>query len=224
MLKTVTQLCLLLTIITVTPALARAEPVIITSGSLSVTGLSGSPVYNLIGTNFAAAGTGLNSGFTGPELSCFPCVTGDLVNINSLFVDSSLGKGTVTIDGATFNQIFIRGALTFTGANVVVPVGGLDIILTAPFTLSGLMEGCLEPHATCQSVVFSTQVSGTGLASIQLQGFVDSEGRTLYLFRNITYTFENTAVPEPASILILTGALSTLGAGRMLRKGKRRQN
>lgn len=224
MLKGFTRLCLLLIAVTVTPALVRAEPVIITSGSLAVTGLSGSPVYSFLGTNFAAVGTGLDSGFTGPEVSCFPCVSGNLININSLFVDVSLGKGNVTIDGSTFNQIFIRGVLTFSGSSVVVPDGGLDIILTAPFSLSGLMEGCLVSHATCQTVVFSTQVSGSGVATIQLQGFVDSEGHTLYLFRNVTYTFDNTAVPEPASILILTSGLTALGARklRLLRKRRHR--
>ena len=54
MLKAFTRLCMLLTVLTFAAAITKADTVTITSGSLSVTGTSGVPVYSFTGTNFAA--------------------------------------------------------------------------------------------------------------------------------------------------------------------------
>jgi hypothetical protein len=216
--KTFTRVCLLLFVVMLTPAISRADTVVITSGFFSVTGLSGSPVYIFAGTNFSATGSGSDFGFTGPEISCFPCASGALINTNGNYVGVTLGQGTVALNGQTFNNIFISGILTFTGSPVIVPVTNSSVTLFAPFTLDGSLNGCLESHLICQTIVFSTQVTGSGIASIQLQAFTDAQGQTLFFFRNVTYTFDNTAIPEPASILILTTGLAAFGVAKRKRR------
>jgi len=46
-------------------------------------------------------------------------------------------------------------------------------------------------------------------------------GLSLYDFRSVTYVFENSAVPEPASILLLTSGLVAVGVQRKFRSRKR---
>ena len=212
--KIFTTLCLLLFVFVFTTSTAKADPIVVTSGSLTVTGVTGSPSYNFAGTNFTATGSGGDEGNTGPA-GCSPCVSGSLINVNSFFVGTSLGHGNVTIDSSVFNNIFIAGEFGFSVAAVLVPVSLTDVTLMAPFTFGGTMIGCVEPHLICQTQVFTVQVIGSGTATIQLQHFLDSAGNSLFSFRSVTYTFETAAVPEPASMLILMGGLAALGAKKL---------
>jgi hypothetical protein len=217
--KTLIRLCLLVFILVLTRSITHADPVVITSGFLSVTGFLGSPVYSFSGPGFSATALGADFGATGPA-NCFPCVSGNVISTSSNYVGQTLGRGTVTFNGVTFSNVFITGVLTFTGPTIVVPVTNSSVTLTAPFILSGFMGGCVETHLVCQTTVFSTQVTGGGVASIQLEAF-DSQGRTLFEFRNVTYTFDSTTIPEPASILLLTSGLAALGAARVKRRARR---
>jgi hypothetical protein len=214
--KILAGLCTLLFIAVLTPSRVNADPIVVTSGFLSVTGAFAGPVYSFAGTNFAATGSGGDLGNTGPAVSCFVCTSGQSINTGSLFVGTSLGKGTVTINGSTFNNIFIAGQFGFSGSPVVVPVTLLsNITLTAPFTFSGTMIGCVESHLICQTQVFSTELIGSGVATIELQQFIDSLGNSTFAFRSVTYTFESAAIPEPTSMLFLMSGLAALGATKL---------
>jgi hypothetical protein len=211
MLTTLARFSMLAFLLTFSSSLTRADPIVITSGSVSVSGtFIGAPIYSFSGTNFSVIALGSEHGFIGP--ACISCVSGDVISTSSIFGD---GRGTVTINGTTFNNIFILGSLMFTGPTIIMPVtNSTSLTLTAPFTLSGFMEGCLETPLFCRTIVFSTEVSGSGLATIQYEGFVDSQGRTLFEFRNVTYTFTDTTIPEPSSILFLTSGIAALGAAK----------
>ena len=128
------------------------------------------------------------------------------------------------LNGMTFNNISLLGELTFTGPSIVIPQTNLtSLILTAPFTLSGSLGGCTGSELDCGTILFSTDVSGTGVATIRFEGFVDSQNRILYDFRNVAYTFTNTTVPEPASILLLTSGVAALVAGKRKLRASRRE-
>ena len=218
MLKSFTQLFLVTFAMALASSVARADPIVITSGAASVTGSFGAPVYSLTGANFSAVGSGFEFGATGP--ACLPCAVGDVINTSSNYVGVSLGRGTVTINGSTFDNVFIAGFLTFTGPNIVMPASDETYLtLTAPFTLSGSLVGCLEPHLVCQTILFTTQVSGSGLATIQYHSYVDQQWGRLFDFRSVTYTFDTTTVPEPASIAMLLSSLAALGAVKLKRRG-----
>jgi hypothetical protein len=206
-------LCAFLFMCVLTPSVVRADPVVITTGFLSVTGLTGGPVYSFAGEDFSVAGGG-EPGFTAPQL-CFPCAGGDLIGLNSTFVGTSLGHGTATINGSTFGSLSLSGNIDFIGSPILLPPAISNISLTAPFTFSGFMFGCEGPHINCTpfNSVFSTELTGQGLATIQLNTFVlDGDGRSLYQFQSVTYNFSGTPIPEPTSILLLTGGLAALGA------------
>ena len=217
MLTTLARFSMLAFLLAFSSSLTRADPIIITSGSVSVSGaFIGAPIYNFSGTNFLVTALGSDHGLIGP--ACIECVSGDVISTNSIFGD---GRGTVTINGTTFNDIFILAQLTFTGPDIIIPAtNSTNLTLTAPFTLSGFMAGCLEPLLFCQTVVFSTQVSGSGLATIQYEGLVDSQGRMFFRFQNVTYTFADTTIPEPSSMLLLTSGIAALVGAKF--KARRR--
>lgn len=223
MLKPLARFITLAFFLALTSSAIHADPVVITSGSLSVTGFAGIPSYSFSGANFSATGVGADFGNVGPS-SCFPCVSGNVISTNSTFAGSTLGQATVTFNGTTFSNVFIFGSLMFTGPSITMPVTDLaSLTLTAPFTLSGFMAGCLGSQLSCDTVVFSTDVSGSGLASIQFQAFVDSQGQTWFQFQSITYTFNNTTVPEPASILFLTSGVAALAASKLRLRARARK-
>jgi hypothetical protein len=53
MLKSFTQLFLVTFAMALASSVARADPIVITSGAASVTGSFGAPVYSLTGANFS---------------------------------------------------------------------------------------------------------------------------------------------------------------------------
>jgi hypothetical protein len=217
--KILIGLCTLLLFATFTPATARADTIVVTSGSLTVPGFFQGPNYSFAGQNFSATAGSGDPGFTAPS-SCFPCGGGNL-NVNSFFAGTSLGQGTVTINGTTFNDLFIAGTFQFIAGSVMIPPPVAAITVTVPFTFSGVMNGCTVSHALCtaSNIVFTTQVSGSGLAFVELN-FFQSGTFSFYQFKNVTYVFTD-PVPEPMSLLLLGGGLAALAGARLKRRMKR---
>ena len=217
--KILIGLCTLLLFATFTPSTARADTIVVTNGSLTVPGFFQGPTYSFAGQNFSVAAGSGDAGFTGPS-SCFPCGAGNL-NVNSVFAGTSLGQGTVTINGTTFNDLFVAGTFQFIAGSVVLPPPVAAITITVPFTFSGVINGCAVSHATCTSsdIVFTTQLSGSGLAFVQLN-FFQTSSFSFYQFKNVTYVFTD-PVPEPMSLLLLSGGLAALAGARLKRRMKR---
>ena len=218
MFKPLHALIFLLFFFFLTPGAVRAEPVVITTGSLSISGsIIAGPVYSFAGQGFSASGQG-DTGFAGPQ-QCSPCVGGNLLSLNATFAGFSLGNGTAIINGVVFSDITLAGQIQFFGS-VVLPTALSDITLTAPFTFGGFMFGCVnQSHLDCtpQVAVFSTGVVGQGMVTVQLafEG-LSGTGQPLYGFRSVRYDFQ--PVPEPSAILLLASGLTSV----VIRLKKRR--
>jgi hypothetical protein len=208
--KIFSGLCTLLLFAAFTPSTTHADPIVITNGFVTITGLAGGPAYSLAGANFAVIGGGGESGNSTPQRLCAPCRPGAVLNVDGHFVGFSLGGGSATLNGVVFPNVGFAGTFTFNGPPLIVPFSESNLTLTSPFTFAGHLLGC---PLSCFSnpAVFSVDLVGSGVATLQLDfsGF-DVQGNPLFSFRSIRYDFE---VPEPASILLLGAGLAAYGVG-----------
>jgi PEP-CTERM motif len=215
--KFLTGLCTLLFIATFTPSI-HADPIVVTSGSLTLPGFFSAPSFSFSGENFTVTGSGGEAGSTGPQ-TCFPCASGNIINVNSSFDGSSLGQGSATINGMTFNAVAFGGLIQFSGNPLTVPAVMSSVTLTAPFTFSGTLFGCQAAPCSQQDAVFTTQLTGSGLAFIELRFFPEIN---LFQHERTTYVFGPAEIPEPTSLLLLAGGLAALGGAKLKLKRLRR--
>ena len=188
-------LCTLLLIVAFTPSTTHADPILITSGTLTVTGLSGGPVYSIRGDNFASGGSSGDKGAVGIQNQCFPCAVGETINVSASFGGSGLGANHA-------------GSFNFTGPPITVPFSLTNLTLTSPFEFSGNLITCRDNCFNTPAVSNFSLVGG-GTATFELISGLTPLGTRVFTFRSITYNFE---VPEPTSILLFGGGLAALVA------------
>lgn len=183
------------------------ETIVITSGSLSVLGLSSGKLDLVGGDRLTFTGT-QGTGVVLPAL-CSPCAAGMAIN-PSAFWNGQEFLGVLTLDGVSYatNAPGNGGWARFTGLPLIVPavIVGQSTLLLAPFQF--------ESHVYLGSAQASITMLGQGVATLGLTGADLGGGPTplVWWFTPALshYDFSDptvSAVPEPASVLLVGPAL-----------------
>ena len=196
-------------IIVFTPVLTRADPLVVTDGTITITGISGGPLGNLTGDNFSVGIGGSGTGSFEPQ-RCFPCLPGSTMAVTGFFGSSHMGSGSFNINGTMFTNVGLGGVLLLNGGTIVVPSVMSDVTITVPFTSTANLNAC-PVDCFFGPTLFTVQLVGSGTATLELTfGRFSSNGQPFFVFKQATFQFEE--VPEPASILLFGGGLAVLTA------------
>jgi hypothetical protein len=206
--------------VTLSSAPPAAEPIVITSGSVEVRRFGSfsfepSPIQ-LTGTQGFSVDARGGDGFFGPALDCFSgCLAGDPVNLNASWLGSDL-SGTLVFDGVSsplggVNQD--RNVSINLMATTTIPLSAPSVVeLTAPFLFQGIFwRGLLGTDPRMETVVGAGQVT----TILERRVLLEREGYVPVL---TVYQFEDAAVPEPGTLVLVGSAGVMALAGRLRRR------
>src|SRR4051812_29398364 len=127
MVCTIAAWCLVL----VGASAARADPFVVTGGSMTINGAFRTASFTLIGDGFNLTASGDQAiGF-----KCFPCTTSQTTNLGGFVTGAAVGNVAGTWNGVAYPAITLNSTLAFTSPDF--NLSGLSgLTTTQPFTMA----------------------------------------------------------------------------------------
>ena len=158
--------------------------VVITNGYAVMNGnVVSQTALHFSGPGFELAGEDRDGGTVASGCPCGPGDSGYLYGI------TDPTNGSVVINGVAYNNIFLGGQVYFNVSFAQpLPLSFTDFAITAPFTVSGAIEG--HSDGTGSPPLFRVNVTGQGLVTAQYHVHsLQENGRPIYDRVSVTYTF-----------------------------------
>lgn len=206
-------------------ASARADEVVITSGSLTASGLAN--IGSDIPHSFTFRGEGFQAGGGGEPISMSPtscsfCQPGDLMEARAHAGFGIRGLCSLTFQGTRFPFGSCRHShFDFSTDPVRIPLSfptSDSLIVTTNFTMTG--DFTISDLSTDQTFV-ALPLSGQGTATIRLIRWL---GDNTIRIDSVTFTFAPAATPEPATLLLLGTGLAGAAWGARRRRAARKND
>ena len=203
------------------PAKAGADPIVITSGSLTNTGYIDS-AFSFMGDGLSLRG-GLSNGSASPLFTvCYPCHAGSLPVFFEFGGDMGTASGTV--GGTPYSQLWLGGEFGVSGTTWIPSDGPSAFSVSFPFSVmpGSFLLGWTNAQRN-DAPVFRVDVTGTGTGELTLTRETRDPdvGPALYDARSARFDFgpeSPSPTPEPATLLLCASGLVLAGARRLRRR------
>ncbi len=169
------------------------KPVKIRGGSLTVTGASGGPVFQLFGRDWMLTNGGADVGNVPLQSGCpgFPGCPPGAYSAGATFAgEMGLGSGHATIGAKKFVKLYYTGEVDFAAKVKLTSAMAPEAVTAVPFELTGMLQGYKKNPAIGDPglAVFDWKVSGKGRAVISMTSKLVA-GTRMFTFVAVTYHF-----------------------------------
>ena len=203
------------------PAKAGADPIVITSGSLTNTGSIDS-AFSFMGDGLSLRG-GLTNGSASPLFTvCYPCRAGS----RPVFFEfgGDMGTASGTVGGTPYSQLFLGGRFSVSGTTWIPSDG--PSVFSVSFPSSVMPDSFLLGWTNAErngAPVFRVDVTGTGTGELTLTRETRDPDVSPALYDNRSARFDfgpesPSPTPEPATLLLCASGLLLAGARRLRRR------
>jgi hypothetical protein len=197
-------------------ATASAEPIVVKSGFLLMTGPSEVGEVSISGTRgFSLRGpVNTSEGGSPAFFDCisFQCAPGMRIDIAGGFSDLAFGTDRLTVEGQDFVVTggidgTIGMLLVFAGSAVMPPLGTRPALVRAPFSMEGFLF--FSPFGP------RYDLTGRGVVEVSLlEGTLPDVGDG-WMIDAIRWEFQDSApVPEPGTLLLVASGAAVLARAR----------
>jgi len=200
---------------------AHADPLTVTSGTITLPSALGSATFTLSGDDFSLSGRVEQS--IG-QLSCFPCSSTSNVTLHGPLSDITFGGQPGTMNGVTYPTLFFTGLMTVTPPSFPGAMLLESTTVMLPFDFSALLSGYHSGTDAFNAInpIFSlANFTGRGTVTAHFTATPIAPGDApIFNLHDALYQFSAASAaptPEPATLVLFGVGAATVFVRRRRR-------